>query len=174
MAVEALSEYGPAAAPAVAVLIDYLADEAREVREAARDALTNTGPPAVERLTEAARGPSASAADQALLALVRIGPEEPLPKNLIEPLIQLMCSARYDDAYGAATLLTRIGAPALPPLMALVREEHIPGSGRAAWAIGEMGAIAKPAIKTLNSIGGSTTDSRLQGMIREAIGKISG
>jgi hypothetical protein len=37
-----------------------------------------------------------------------------------------------------------------------------------------VGAIAKPAIKTPNSIGSSTTDGRLQGMIREAIGKISG
>jgi hypothetical protein len=174
MAVDALSEYGPAAAPAIAALIEYLDDEAREVREAARDALTCTGPSAVERLTEAARNLSGDAADAALLALVRIAPETPLPEDLIQPLIQLMRSAGYDDAYGAATLLARIGAPALPPLMNLVREEHIPGSGRAAWAIGEMGATAKPAIKTLNSIGSSSTDHRLQGMIREAIGKISG
>ncbi len=174
MAVEAIGRLGEAAAGAVPGLTQRLEDEADEVRRAATNTLAAIGQPAAGPLVQAATDASLSPAARrcALLAAVRIGPEEALPEGLAGPLVEMLREAEYEDAQRIAAQLARIGPPAVPALVALLKTQEKPGAWRAAFALGEIGPAAAAARKELESISRQAEDPRFRETAQEAIAKI--
>ncbi len=174
MAIEALGRLGGAAAGAVPSLIRHLEDEADEVRRAATQTLVAVGQPAVQPLVDAllANSLAPPAQQAALLAVVRIGPEEAMPRALAEPLVQLLRTAEYEDAQRIAAQLARIGPPALPALLGLLKTQDKPGAGRAAFVLGEIGPAAAAALNELEALSRQAQDPRLAESAQQAIAKI--
>ena len=100
----------------------------------------------------------------------------PLPAD-VEALAALVASRNADVGYWSATLLGRLGpeaAAAVPALTwALSGRLSLPVRERAAWALGQIGTAAKPALKTLRRTAASE-DVRLARLSQEVIEKIGG
>lgn len=116
--------------------------------------------------------PTYSADQQAVITLIKNPPAEPPAESMIDPLIQFMCQAETQEAYQAAALVARIGPAAVDPLVKLLRTDRKPASWRAAWALGKMGAAARPAVDDLNEMSRRTQDPKLREMIAEALKEI--
>jgi HEAT repeat protein len=143
-AAEELSRLGPQAAPAAVALVRACGDESEEVREYAVAALEEMGPPRIE--------------DTDLLAA-------------------LLSDSAADVGYWAATLLGRLeanAATAVPTLTAAVTSsEDSSVRQRAAWALGQIGPPAAPALDVLKKAAGGG-DARLARLAQRAVEQIGG
>jgi HEAT repeat protein len=141
---EEISRLGPEAAPVAVALVKAAGDDAEEVREYAAAALEEMGPPAI---------------------------------GDIEPLAALLSDSAADVGYWAATLLGRLeanAAPAVPLLAAAVTgSTDMSVRQRAAWALGQIGPPAGPALDALKQAAASD-DPRLVRLVQRAIEQISG
>jgi len=81
-----------------------------------------------------------------------------------------------DEAYWAVTLLGRLGprgAVAVPQLAAAVTAHpELPVRQRAAWALGQMGAAARPAESALQEAA-SSSDARLARLASDALRQLT-
>jgi len=143
-AAEQLSHLGPDARQAALALVLAAGDEAEEVREWAVAALEEMGPPRPEAVPD---------------------------------LAALLTAKTQDVGYWAATLLGRLkaeAAPAVPALgSALTGPLDLSVRQRVAWALGEIGACAQPALDSLKKAA-ADADPRLSRLAQEAMTKIGG
>ncbi len=143
-AAERLSHLGQEARPAALALVLAAGDETQEVRAWAVAALEGMGPP---------------------------------KPDVVPDLGALLSAKSQDVGYWAATLLGRLkaeAAPAVPALAsALAAPLDLPVRQRIAWALGEIGAPAKPALDSLKRAA-ADADSRLSRLAQEAMTKIGG
>lgn len=143
-AAEQLARLGPDARPAAVNLVKAFGDESEEVRQYIAAALEEMGPPRAE--------------DSFLLPA-------------------LLKSPSPDVGYWAATLLGRLkedAAGALPGLIdALEGPVELSVRQRVAWALGEIGPAAVPALAALKHAE-DEGDPRLTRLARAAIERISG
>lgn len=141
-AVERLGRMGVDAAPAAIELIHATADPSETVRDWATNALENLGPP---------------------------------PAGLEPQLNELARNSLGDQAYWAVTLLGRLEMPGEATITTLA--EVVVGARdakvrqRAAWALGNLGPEAKPALPQLQAAT-QLTDSRLARLAGRAIQQI--
>jgi len=141
-AVERLGRMGVDAAPAAVELIHATADPSETVRDWATNALENCGPP---------------------------------PAHLEPRLVELARNSLGDQAYWAVTMLGRLELPGEATVAALA--EIVVGARdakvrqRAAWALGNLGPEAKPALPQLQAAT-QVTDSRLARLAGRAIQQI--
>ncbi len=143
-AAEQLSHLGPDARQAALALVLAAGDEAEEVREWAVAALEELGPPKAEAAPD---------------------------------LATLLAAKSQDVGYWAATLLGRLkadAAQAVPALGAALADPlGLSVRQRIAWALGEIGAPAKPALDSLKQAA-ADANPRLSRLAQEAMTKISG
>lgn len=143
-AAEELSHLGPDACQAALALVLAAGDEAEEVRESAVAALEGMGPP---------------------------------KPDTVPDLAALLAAKSQDVGYWAATLLGRLkadAAQAVPALgSALTGSLDLSVRQRVAWALGEIGAPAKPALDSLKQVA-ADADPRLSRLAQEAVTKIGG
>jgi HEAT repeat protein len=149
-----------------------LADKDAAVRGAAAEQLARLGSEArscAVQLAKAAGDAKSEVRDWAVAALEDLGP--PL-KSHVEDLAALAGDALPDTAYWAATLLGRLKADAASAVTALGRslEKHkdIAVRQRAAWALGEIGPAAGPALGALQAAA-KESDPRLARLAKTAI-----
>lgn len=133
-------------------------------------------------------GPEASAAALALVtacgnpalldicvgALEELGPP---PVEQLPEIAKLVTAADENVAYWSATLLGRAGEAAAPFLAPLETVASNPGAPaevreRAVWAIGKLGAGAKPAEATLRSIAESGPTPRIKRLASTALANL--
>ncbi|MDY0170040.1 MAG: HEAT repeat domain-containing protein [Thermoguttaceae bacterium] len=143
-AAERLSQLGSEAAPAAVALVRASGDDSEEVREYAVAALEEMGPPRIED---------------------------------IDHLTSLLGEQKSDLGYWAATLLGRLGndaVSAVPALASAVVGNHEEAvRQRAAWALGQIGPPAAPALDALKQAAASG-DPRLTRLAQRAIEQIAG
>ncbi len=142
-AIEALGEMGGAAAvPALSALARK---GAAATRAAACRALGRIGDPAaVDALRDALRA-GGDAAEEAALALARLGPAA-------APAVPQLITALGDaHPHAARAALARIGKDAVPALIALLKGDDEFLRGQAVRALREMGPPASAAIDALES-----------------------
>ena len=143
-AAEQLARLGEAARPAAVALARHAADAEEAVREAVVSALEAIGPPAKEQLGE---------------------------------LIALLKEGSADVVYWAATLIGRLqeaGSSAADALSRCLEEsKDLAPRERAAWALGELGKGAAPAIDALKKAAAEASP-RLARLAQKALERISG
>jgi HEAT repeat protein len=141
-AAEQLSHLESEAQGAAIALVQATVDADESVRQWATSALESIGPPAADDAGEMAK---------------------------------LLSDSRLDVAYWSATLLGRLrtdAAPTVPQLIvALKSHAEIAVRQRAAWALGEIGKYAAPALDALNDAAKSS-DPRLARLAQQAIANI--
>jgi hypothetical protein len=116
--------------------------------------------------------PAFTAEETAVNNLLKNPPSDPPPDSMIVPLIAFMCRSETNQAYQAAAQVARVGPAAIEPLVKVLRTDRKPASWRAAWALGKMGAAAKPAVADLKEMSRRTQDTKLREMIAAALGNI--
>ena len=136
MAAVALGRSGdPAAVPA---LLDALGDDSAQVSAAAGDALRALGAPAVLPLLDALRresGASLTDKERALETLPTLG------APAVAPVVQALREGDRYDGDALVSILGRLGAPAVPALLAVLQSRDEQLASQAARAL----AIAGPA-----------------------------
>lgn len=146
-------------------------------RVAAAEELATLGPdasPAALALVTACGNPAL--VDICIGALEELGPP---PVEQLPEIAKLVISADENVAYWAATLLGRAGEAATPYLASL--EESAKNEGatvevreRAVWAMGKLGAGAKPAEATLRAIAESGPTPRIKRLASTALANLGG
>jgi hypothetical protein len=127
--------------------------------------------PAVEPLLNKALSDSPVAQD-AVAAIVAIGPaDRPLPVALVPRLIHELNASTPRQGYAAAAQLARIGPPAIPAMMDMIRHER-GMSQRAIYVLGEMGPAAGAVVSELKQHRDKTANALHKKMIAEALAKI--
>jgi len=116
----------------------------RPFSEDAEDAIHEMGTNALPRLVEYIREGSPGAVTEATAILGELGPEA---APAVAPLGQTLATGHRAEECAAA--LARIGAPALPVLVAAMTNRYSAVHTVAARAIGSMGPAASPAIPVL-------------------------
>lgn len=161
----------------LSTLIAALSDRAAPKRSQAAEQLALLGTdaqPAAVALVLACGDEDDEVRQWATAALEQIGP--PLLSDL-EQLAALTVAKSSDVAYWAATLLGRLKAQAAPAAETLAHavtdSPHLPVRQRAAWALGEIGPAAAPALLSLRKAA-NDPDPRLARLAQQAIEQIGG
>jgi HEAT repeat protein len=158
----------------IADLIHDLSSDSASEREAASEQLLTMGEAAVAAavpLVRAVSDSSETVRENAVGALEGIGVPD---RGDLHALRGLVHSGKPDVAYWAVTLIGRLGSDAAAAVEDLARALASPASHvrqRAAWALGEVGSLAAPAIPALRTAAQSN-DARLARFAQRALDAI--
>jgi HEAT repeat protein len=185
-AIRALGELGAAAKDAIPYILDVvslvpwgdLLDEG-DTRDMAvinaEDTLTKIGPAGLPHLIEALATRKALCRYVVVQALGRMGPaaKGAVPALIAEAKrLEDEPNVKLDVSAEAAGALAKIGSPAVPALIELLKQGDISQRQGAAWALGEMGSQAKDAVPLLIKALTSSKDMYYQQAMINALGKI--
>jgi HEAT repeat protein len=161
----------------VCQLIDDLNAPRVEVRRRAAERLARhpeAGAAAVS-LVRACGDSDEQVREWAVAALEELGAPSP---GDVAALVELITAACSDAAYWAATLLGRLGPPAVAsvPQLARVLESEADAAvrQRAAWALGKIGPAAAAAVPALKKAAATESDPRLARLAAAAQDRING
>lgn len=179
-AAQALGNIGPDAKAAIPALSDLTGDDRQQVREAAVKALGQLGDAAVPALAKALSGTASDVQDLAVTALGQAG------KAGVPPLIGVLKDDSIDASLRrralAAVLSHRtLAAPAVPPLVEIVKNPRVRGQdGRqlrleAVQALGQLGKKSDTAVVgALEAIAQDEKlmDNQLKNFCKQALKKL--
>lgn len=168
--------YDPRMADDISTLISKLSGSEADARIAAAEALSNLGTEArgaAVPLCRAVDDEDEQVREAAVAALEELGPPDAQDLAALGTLL----TAQGDAAYWAATLIGRLGAQgasAVPQLVKTLAEgTSTAARERAAWALGEIGPAARPALDALRKAAASDSP-RLSRLAQTSIGQIGG
>ncbi len=146
-AIDTLGERSEAAAKVIPMLSKQLRDSSPLVRAHSAHALGQLGPaarPAVEALAPLLADPEAKVRRAAVRAWLRIGPD---PQAVAPLLAKVLKDADPAVRTGALEILATLGKPAVPALIAALKQEKV--AYWACLALAEIGPPAAPAAPCL-------------------------
>ena len=171
-AVEALGKIGPDATDAVPALIRALTSEGGKLSKAVASALGKIGdeaavPALIKLLNDDWAGKAVAK------ALRDIAPHI---KKALPHLIKALKHPDFQEgdwlvALGAERALTKVGAPAVPPLIKALKDKNFGIVGRAASTLGWIGPEASAAVPALTKVL-THDESEVRYSAAEALGKI--
>jgi 3-methyladenine DNA glycosylase AlkC len=128
--------------------------------------------PAALALVQASADANEAVREQVVAALDELGPPR---RDDVFALAALLDTDKVDVAYWAATLLGRLegaAVAAVPALAAALGErQHLSVRQRSAWALGQIGSGAAPALAALQQAS-TNADERLARLANEALTRI--
>lgn len=176
-ALEALGKIGAPRREDVQVLIDGLkqtgAVEARRYCARALGLLGHEGRPGLHALLDAARDRAVPLRQEVAAALGKLGPDT---KEQVFPVLHELLKDADGDVRRAATegltaLVGALSASDLPTLVEMLKQDNPEARTFAAFALGKLGAAAKPAVTDLHATF-RTGDLGTRRAVIEALGQI--
>lgn len=148
-ALHRLERLGPRAAGAVPALIPGLADRDARIRRKTAEVLRRIGAPAnraVPALITALNDPAKEVRTAAARALMTTKPD---PKEVIPALVASLRAGPSRRCPMSAYVFGTLGAPAVPVLIDLLKDDDPALRRMAGYALGQIGPEGRPAVPTL-------------------------